>query len=219
MKYESSENIEDWNGLNPIVRTYWIVKGILTMTLLVVCSIFWLSFVISAGAFIALLVLILFISFGLVYIWAVLFFERYFYSVRPDGVYINRGIWFKSERVIPYERVQHITVTRGPMEIIYGIFDINIFTAGTGSMGSSAGSRGMFGAEGFIPGLLDPEPLRQIIWERVKLSKSGSGLGDEVHDEVSRPLDAAGESGVLLNEVRAIRRLMERLLRALETEE
>lgn len=200
----------DWNGLDPIVRTYWIVKGMLTMTFLVICCIFWLPFLMSAGAFIALLLIILAACYMVVYIWALLFYERYFYSIREDGIYINRGIWFKSERVIPYERVQHITVTRGPLEIIYGIYDINIFTAGTGSMGSSAGSRGMFGAEGFIPGLKDPEPLRREIWERVKMSRSGSGLGDEVHEEKGGGGLAA--PAALFQEVRAIRRLMERLV-------
>jgi len=131
--------------------------------------------------------------------------------VGDDGVYINRGIWFKNNRTIPYERIQHISVTRGPIEILFGISDINIFTAGTGSLGSSAASRGLFGAEGFIPGLVDPEPLKQEIWRRVKIAKSGSGLGDELFTTRAAPTPPPQQKDDVLEELRNIREILERI--------
>ncbi|MCK4614939.1 MAG: PH domain-containing protein [Thermoplasmata archaeon] len=213
-----NEKEGEWIGLNPTVQGYWIVKGILIITFIILVSFVPFIFELSLPTFVAVLVILLAISYGLIVLWSVLFYHRYIYSIRDDGVYINRGIWFKSNRTIPYERVQHIAVTRGPLEIIFGIHDINIFTAGTSSMGSSAASRGMFGAEGFIPGLKDPEPLRGDIWERVKFSKSGSGLGDEVSPPTTYRPPVSGTDTAILEELRMIRGLLERVVEKGETE-
>ncbi len=205
----------DWQHLDPVVRTYWIVKFSLI-------TILFSLFFVGPSALISLLaaaigVGVMLVIVALVVLWAVLFYNRYIYYVGRDGVYINRGVFFKSNRMIPYERIQHISVTRGPLMILFGLSDLNIFTAGTASLGSSAASRGMFGAEGYIPGLRDPEPLRRQVWELVKGTRSGTGIGDETHAPASARVAVAaapaipsgGELGEILAEVREIRRALE----------
>ena len=204
-------NNTGWMKLNPSVCTYWKVKGIVTILPITFFFTFSIMFY-SIEVFALVLMVIVLLGGALVILWATLFYERYFYLVGDDGVYINRGIWFKNSRTIPYERIQHISVTRGPIMILFGISDINIFTAGTGSLGSSAASRGLFGAEGFIPGLIDPEPLREEIWRRVKIAKSGSGLGDELFTaeaDAATPPSPQQEDAVL-EELRKIREILER---------
>lgn len=48
-------------------------------------------------------------------------------------------------------------IYRGPFEQIIGIYKLNIFTARTGSTGSSSLSSGMFGSEGYLLGIEKPE--------------------------------------------------------------
>lgn len=206
----SEPNNTGWMKLNPTVCTYWKVKGIVTILIFMLFFSFPLMFY-SIEAFLVGLMVVVLLGGALVVLWATLFYERYFYLVGEDGVYINRGIWFKNNRTIPYERIQHISVTRGPIMILFGISDINIFTAGTGSLGSSAASRGLFGAEGFIPGLVDPEPLKQEIWRRVKIAKSGSGLGDELFTTKAAPAPPPQREDDVIEELRKIREILERI--------
>jgi len=123
--------------LNPTVCSYWKLKGMLILAVFVFLFSFPLLFLPGLSGLLAVSVILL-IGTTLIFLWSDLFYDRYLYMIGDDGVYINRGIWFKSNRTIPYERIQHISVTRGPLEILFGISDLNIFTAGTGSMGSSA---------------------------------------------------------------------------------
>jgi len=220
--YQTSHN-EEWETLNPTVQQYWIVKGILTITMFTLLVFFPYLAIEPSTLTLIILFICLGISYFIVVIWAGLFFERYLYCIKQDGVYINRGIWFKSNRRIPYERIQHISVTRGPLEILFGIHDLNIFTAGTGSMGSSAGSRGMFGAEGFIPGLTNPKILEQEIWNRVQTLKSGDGLG-RVSQVVDHHTMKVAKTAVeldmaILEELRMIRTLLEEYIKSNDKEQ
>ena len=199
-----------WFKLDPVVCNYWMVKGFLTLPFFLVFFILPVLFA-SVVYFFAVFILVMIGGGSLIILWATLFYERYLYQIKRDGIYINRGIWFKTSRVIPYERIQHISVTRGPLQILFGISDINLFTAGTGSMGSSAASRGMFGAEGFIPGLRDPEPLKKEIWKRVKMAKSGSGLGDEFFEKKMDTISSLQSEGEVLQELKKIRKLLEHM--------
>jgi len=199
-----------WLQPEAIVKPYWIVKGSLFSLLLTITFLFPLLFY-SIYLFLLVFFLAFIACFAIVVLWSILFYDRYFYRIGEDGVYINRGIWFKSKRTIPYERIQHLSVTKGPLEIIFGISDLNIYTAGTSSLGSSFASRGMFGAEGFIPGLKDPEPLREEIWRRVKLAKSGSGLGDEQFQSLQRRGQAGISLDEILKELKRIRTVLEEI--------
>jgi len=69
----------------------------------------------------------------------------------------------------------------------------------------------LFGAEGFIPGLIDPEPLREEIWRKVKIAKSGAGLGDELFTARRTLVSAPGKKDEVLEELRKIRELLERI--------
>lgn len=143
--------------------------------------------------------------------WAVLFYNRYAYMVDDGSVYINRGILWKRNVVIPFERVQHTTVTRGPVEILLGLSSLSIFTAGTASVGGGFGpGLNMMAAEGSIPGLRDPEPLKGYIMSMVKQIRSGSGLGDQPAAGGRAPPQApSGTEEAMLHELKAIRRMME----------
>jgi len=142
------------------------------------------------------------VSIFIVYnIWISMYFPRYRYALGDEGILINRGVWWKYRRTIPYARIQHISVDQGPIEQMFHIYRVNSYTAGTGSMGGASAGSGITGPEGQILGVRNPEPLKEEIMKRVMQSR----LGDGVNDIVS-----GGSSNEILEELRAIRKGLEK---------
>jgi membrane protein YdbS with pleckstrin-like domain len=52
------------------------------------------------------------------------------YLVRPDGVEIRRGIFWKKTVSVPRARVQHIDVSQGPVQRRFGLATLTLYTAG-----------------------------------------------------------------------------------------
>ena len=57
-------------------------------------------------------------------------YETSRYVVRPDGVEIHRGIFWKSVISVPRSRVQHTDVTQGPVLRRFGLATLTMYTAG-----------------------------------------------------------------------------------------
>lgn len=53
------------------------------------------------------------------------------YDMGADRLRVVRGIWWRSDSVVPFGRVQHIDVEQGPIERYYGIATLILYTAGT----------------------------------------------------------------------------------------
>ena len=208
MKY-----IGRWLLLDPKVKTCWIIKGFfasLFLPLLFLSAI--IIPLIKYGLTLLLFYIVIIIIINIIIIaWVVMFYDRYTYRIGAKTVNIKRGILWKRDVIIPYERIQHVSSTRGPIEQLFGLHIINIFTAGTASVTSGlGGASGMFSAEGYIPGITDPEGLRKTIMNKVKRSKSGSGLGEEADEREekigrARPLDSE-----IVSELKKIRKLLEK---------
>ncbi len=60
---------------------------------------------------------------------------------------VVRGLWWRSDSMVPFGRVQHIDVDRGPLERYYGLATLTVHTAGT------------HGASVHLPGLLHDDAL------------------------------------------------------------
>ena len=61
-------------------------------------------------------------------------FRRYLrkgYDMGPDRLRVVRGFLWRSDTVVPFGRVQHIDVTQGPLERLYGLATLVLHTAGT----------------------------------------------------------------------------------------
>lgn len=66
------------------------------------------------------------------------------YEVRTDSLFLERGVVTRVRTVVPYVRIQHVDVSRSPVERALGLASVVVYTAG---------SRG---ADVTIPGV-DPE--------------------------------------------------------------
>jgi uncharacterized protein len=57
-------------------------------------------------------------------------YETTRYVVRPDGVEIHRGIFWKTITDVPRSRVQHTDVSQGPVLRRFGLATLTMYTAG-----------------------------------------------------------------------------------------
>jgi uncharacterized protein len=53
------------------------------------------------------------------------------YSFGADRLRVVRGVWFRSDTVVPFGRVQHIDMIEGALERGYGLATLVLHTAGT----------------------------------------------------------------------------------------
>lgn len=52
------------------------------------------------------------------------------YNMSDDRLRVVRGLWWRSDTVVPFGRVQHIDVDQGPLERFFGISTMTLHTAG-----------------------------------------------------------------------------------------
>ncbi len=56
--------------------------------------------------------------------------EEYAYAIRERDVLYRRGYIINRTTVVPFNRIQHATISRGILDKFFGIATLNIFTAG-----------------------------------------------------------------------------------------
>lgn len=140
-------------------------------------------------------------------IWAPLYYKSIDYLLNDTEMTWKRGVWFRKTGIVPYNRITHVDIVQGPIMRMFGISHLKIETAGGGASKKSA--------EIEIEGVCDPEPLRQLIMDFVRGQKPASAAtGTEyVRNDVLRASKASAatnqDMGALLEEVAAIRRLLE----------
>lgn len=53
------------------------------------------------------------------------------YAIRDHDIIVRSGLLWKKEVIQPLKRVQHVEVTRGPIDKRYGLANVQLFSAGT----------------------------------------------------------------------------------------
>lgn len=72
-------------------------------------------------------------------------FKRKQYALRERDILYQSGLLWRQKTIIPFNRIQHAEVTQGPIQRMFGLSVLRIFTAG----GSSSDMN--------IPGIILPE--------------------------------------------------------------
>ena len=57
-------------------------------------------------------------------------YARWRYAFRGDLLLLRYGILFVEERAVPVRRMQHVDLVRGPVERLFGLATLVVFTAG-----------------------------------------------------------------------------------------
>lgn len=58
-------------------------------------------------------------------------YRRWGYHMGGDAIRIACGLWVRRETIVPFARVQHIDVSRGPLERSFGVATLTLHTAGS----------------------------------------------------------------------------------------
>ena len=80
------------------------------------------------------------------------------YDMGSDRLRVVRGLWFHSDTVVPFGRVQHIDLSQRPLERAFGLATLTVHTAGTHTSSVS------------LPGLAqaDAAAMREAIRAHIK---------------------------------------------------
>lgn len=98
--------------------------------------------------------------------WVHLRYRIWTFQVRPEELYLERGVFTRVRTIAPFVRIQHVDTRRGPGERALGLSTLVVYTAG---------SRG---ADVSIPGL-EPAEARAL-QDRLKNLAIESDGGDAV---------------------------------------
>lgn len=75
----------------------------------------------------------LILLFGLSLLLVYFGFFKKSYAIREKDIIYNSGLFWRSSIAIPFNRVQHCEVSIGPIDRLYGLSELKIFTAGGAS--------------------------------------------------------------------------------------
>ncbi|WP_121668032.1 PH domain-containing protein [Mesonia aquimarina] len=102
-------------------------------------------------------VFLFFLAFGFFNVYKL--YPEYGYALREKDVIYQRGFFIKKTTIIPFNRIQHVSTSRGILDKILGIANLKIFTAGGQ------------GSDITIPGLLpdEAERLKEAVANKVSL--------------------------------------------------
>ena len=129
------------------------------------------------------------------------YFRSLKYEIRDDEVIVHAGIWTKSVKHVPYRTVTNLKVRRD-------IFDRWFFGIGSLKI-QTAGMSGSTGAEESLLGLENVSEAYDIV--AAKLRKFRGGMSPTAAGvEGEADMDSSTLLGDLLNEVRAIRKTLEK---------
>lgn len=120
-------------SLPTAARTRWRVQGALLGAFLgivvAVAPTIILAVLLESPA--AALVPVLLIGIGIAggVVWANRRYQRFGYLLTDEAVRVRDGVVFHSDAIAPLYRVQHVDITRGPLQLSFGLATLTIHTA------------------------------------------------------------------------------------------
>lgn len=120
-----------------VERSYLNASIIGTIIFGLILLLGWIGFYFAAEdapVFIKTLIPILFVVFFcLALISSIQGFKYMGYAIRQQDIVFKKGWLWKSNTMIPFNRVQHCEVNQNPIERLFGLASLKVFTAGGAS--------------------------------------------------------------------------------------
>lgn len=115
----------------PISEKYLVKSLLQTSGFMMVILIGWgVLFYVNWTPYIFLLLIGIFMWFGFLF-WNVFKLQKTFgFALRERDILFQRGFIVNKITVVPFNRIQHVSTTRGVLDKYLGIATLNIFTAG-----------------------------------------------------------------------------------------
>ncbi|RLG18898.1 hypothetical protein DRN67_03745 [Candidatus Micrarchaeota archaeon] len=137
-------------------------------------------------------------------VWARIRYNAFTYSFGEDELIIRDGIITRQRIVVPYERIQRVSTERTLRERLLSLANLRIETAARDAKRFSA----------VIPGIAYEERDRIIaeVMKHVVRKRDGAGLGmqESENNHVEENNVNGREYGLLLDELKRIRELLEK---------
>lgn len=129
--------------LSPRVRVIWGIRASVGVAVLTAIA----SAVVASATSIPIWVPVVagIVALLVAALWVQRRYHVWAFEVRPDALYLERGVVTHVRTIAPYVRIQHVDTQRGPLERWLGLSTLVVYTAG---------SRG---ADVAIPGLTPAE--------------------------------------------------------------
>lgn len=146
--------------LDPRVIALWRLQGLVRVvtfwTPVSVAAGFGLGTQLGSSAGFALSGMVLALAGTLAVLWPGLSWRAFGYEVREHDLLVTQGVLFRHAVSIPLSRIQHVDTRQGPMERMYGLSQLVVYTAAGMS------------ADGSLPGLDEATAnhLRDVLVQR-----------------------------------------------------
>ncbi len=120
---------QDWQLLPEAAlgKRRWLWLGLTALPLLLVLFLLKLSD--GALALYAVLAVVLLLGL-LLQLWLPFHLLKTRYLLRSQDFLLESGAWWRKAVLIPLSRVQHVTVSQGPLQKRFGLATLSVFTAG-----------------------------------------------------------------------------------------
>ena len=69
------------------------------------------------------------LQFLIAVLWPSVAYRYFGYLIRDQDLLVQRGVFFRRRTSIPHNRIQHVDTRQGPLEQLFGISRVLIFTA------------------------------------------------------------------------------------------
>lgn len=131
-------------------------------------------------------------------LWISAYYRSIEWIVDDEVIKAKKGIFWRIRVEVPYAKICNIDVIQGPLQRMFDVGTINVYTAGGGS---AQGTK----AELQIEGIREPEPLKDIIMKKV--SKAATTIQQET---VETPINKTSSEILvqILAELTAIRKVV-----------
>lgn len=116
-------------SLDPQVRLLWAGNSFVTAAFLGALAGAGSAVLLDWPAWYGLIAFFLVSLLGVLF--AVLRYRIWRYEIRPEAVYIRRGVLTRTRTIVPHVRIQHVDTQRGPFERVLGLSRIVVYTAGS----------------------------------------------------------------------------------------
>lgn len=158
------------------------------------------AFLSESVPFLAISVIVLVAIAAFYLFWVGKYYDTVLFELKDDEVTWRRGVWFRMTGIVPYDRITNIDIYQGPLMRHFGFSCIKIQTAGYSAQANRS--------EITLEGIVEAEELRERLRALIRETRKATGPTDATGTP-ARPVISPGSGDPLIDEVRAIRRLLE----------
>lgn len=187
---EDFKPVKELKTLYYIYLLFGILIGVLPWLIPVLL---FAPFPVKMGFTIATLIIIVFIIY-----WIPKYYESITYKLTKSEMEWQRGVWFKQNGTVPYNRITNIDIGQGPVSRKFDIASLKIHTAGYSASTSSEIS---------INGIKNYSDMKEYVIDFVREKEP---ISTETYPKkMYEPADEKNTDSQILDELVKIRKLLE----------